>query len=225
MITRKMTRRALAVFMLAAMIMSSVTVFSFGASNNKKMTAYTQVYVKGKYAYCLADKGIYRVNLKTDQVKRISKKISADEGNYQYFKLYKGYIYYEGFGTAAKSFYRVKTSGKKFKKLGKVFDFAISKGKIYYTAFSDKTGGEVDMQMSLSGKNKRRSAYHPKPKFKASNKKGYKVKSITEKDYETTDNNGVTWHIRETGDYLVTPQGKKIRLWEGEGESEEKDVE
>ena len=82
MITRKMTRRALAVFMLAAMIMSSVTVFSFGASNNKKMTAYTQVYVKGKYAYCLADKGIFRVNLKTDQVKRLSKKISADEGNY-----------------------------------------------------------------------------------------------------------------------------------------------
>lgn len=220
MITRKMTRRALAVFMLAAMIMSSVTVFSFGASNNKKMTAYTQVYVKGKYAYCLADKGIYRVNLKTDQVKRLSKKISADEGNYGSFKLYKGYIYYDGWGPAAKSFYRVKTSGKKFKKLGRVFDFAISKGKIYYTAFSDKTGGEVDMQMSLSGKNKRRSAYHPKPKFKASNKKGYKVKSITEKDYETTDNNGTTWHIRIIGDYLVTPQGKKIRLCEGASEEE-----
>ena len=76
------------------------------------------------------------------------------------------------------------------------------------------------MQMSLSGKNKRRSAYHPKPKFKASNKKGYKVKSITEKDYETTDNNGTTWHIRIIGDYLVTPQGKKIRLCEGASDME-----
>ncbi len=202
---KKKTKFAVTFALVLALLLSSV-VTSYAASGTKKMTLYTDVIKSGKYAYCCTYNGIYRVNLKTKKVKQILK----DDGTFDVnppdsMKLYKGYIYYTTAAPMGSTLGRVKTNGKNNRLLASIWDYAISKNKIYYTGydFENENPDGIKRVMSLNGKNEKKCSYEVINKYKRSNKKGYKVitkiKPIDE--YESID----TY-------YLVTPNKKKIKL-------------
>ena len=66
-----MKKKITAIIQMATQMVGCVTVASFGASHKKKMTSYYEVLKKGNTVYCSAGNGIYKVNLKKRQAKRL----------------------------------------------------------------------------------------------------------------------------------------------------------
>ena len=205
-------RRLLATVLMTALVFTSFTVVSFGGSGTKKMTVYDEVVVSGNYAYCSAAPGIYRVNLKTNKVKRIvdNSEYYTITGPLFGMKVHKGYLYYMGTGGIGSPLHRVKKSGGKTKYLCVVDDYAIKKGKIYYQAFDVDKDKSVKKVMKLNGKNKKKSSYKVKNKYKKSNKKGYKVKYVKtgKKEYSAD----LEDYVPVVKAYLVRPGKKNVLL-------------
>ena len=188
--------------LVAAMIASSMMV-SFAATGSKTVysTTYNEVIKGSTYAYCSTGKGLYRVNPKTNKIKRIASAASP-WASPATMKLYKGYIYYTAGDGVNNMLYRVKTNGKNKKFLGNVANYAIKNKTIYYThyTYNEDTGREVPQhkKMSLTGKNKKKTVYKVYMKNKATNKKGYRVKTVE-------SSNKLTY-------YLVKPNKKRVKL-------------
>ena len=195
------------VAVLALSIVSSSVCLSFGAS--PKISKAYDVIKKGKYVYCCAYNGIYRVNIKTGGKKRIVKEKAPGIHRPSSMVLYKGYLYYIDEAVIGASLYRVKTTGKNKKFLASVYNFAVKKSGIYYTAPNRDFDKVVKRKMKLNGKNKRKSAYRVKTKYKRSNNRGYYVKDkVTvlskEYDYELEG----YWKKTRTDEYLITPSNR-----------------
>ena len=209
--TLKKHHSVLVVIMIVVLLTTVVPVSSVSAkTKTMKMTLYDQVIKKGKYAYC-CDKGlIYKVNLKTNKVKKLIK-----SPNYRSnMKLYKGYIYYNDF-TWGSSIHisRVKTNGKANKYLAWQTDemgYVIKGKRIYYRdiEWNEDTDEEsrVTYSIKLNGKNRKKVKYRVKPIYKNTNKKGYKV--IVKRSSDFDDFDGTGYMIS----YLKKPNGKRIRL-------------
>lgn len=208
----KKVRLATILAVVVALIFSSMTV-SYAASKTKTMTVYTEVVKKGNYAYCAARNGIHRVNLKTGARKRIVKfNKDSPAGGPSCMKLHKGYLYYELDGMMTQGLYRIKLNGTGRKYLAEIWDYTISKGKIYYTTYNYKNDKAAKRVMSLNGKNKKKSSYNVKQRYKSTNATGYRVKTElkkTEKEYFNEESCEVIEHYTE---YLTTPNGEKIKL-------------
>ena len=214
----KKIRRVVSVLLIALMFVSVAAPQTFAASKTKKMKTYMTI-VSGDYAYCNTYKGIYRVNLKTKHKKLL---VKVENPNLEYItgmKLYNGCIYYlvDPYSTYYDEddnniLYSIKTTGKAKRKLGEVWDYAISKNTIYYSVMTSYEPFECKYkQMKLNGKNKKKSSYKPKMIYKESNKKGYYVDRVLEDSYyEETEYDLL---LNETyTEYLVRPKGKKIML-------------
>ena len=195
--------RILIIAALAAALIASSMMVSFAAAGSKKIssTTYNKVIKGSTYAYCSTGKGIYRVNTKTNKVKKIASAPSP-YASPATMKLYKGFIYYCAGDGVNNMLYRVKTNGKNKKYLGSVADYAIKNKTIYYThyTYNEDTGREVPQhkKMSLTGKNKKKTVYKVYMKNKATNKKGYRVKTVE-------NSNKLTY-------YLVKPNKKRVKL-------------
>ena len=189
--------------LVAAMIASSMMV-SFAATGSKTVysTTYNEVIKGSTYAYCSTGKGLYRVNPKTNKIKKISSEGMPDIEPVA-MKLYKGYIYYLVGDGINNCLYRVKTNGKNKKFLGNVANYAIKNKTIYYThyTYNEDTGREVPQhkKMSLTGKNKKKTVYKVYMKNKATNKKGYRVKTVEKSSGKCIY-------------YLVKPSKKRVKL-------------
>ena len=189
---------------LAAALIASCMMVSFAAtgSNTVYSTTYNEVIKGSTYAYCSTGKGLYRVNPKTNKVKRIASAPSP-YASPATMKLYKGYIYYTAGDGVNNTLYRVKTNGKYKRRIGSVADYAIKNGTIYYTYYSYDYDAEKEVilhkKMSLLGKNKKKTSYKVSMKTRNTNKTGYRVKEV-----EKPDGTCVA--------YLVKPNKKKVRL-------------
>lgn len=199
----KRARFLIVITLVVSMIASSMIV-SFAASDSKtkKMTTYGEVIKSGKYAYCSTGKGIIRVNLKNNSVKRIVKTNFAGM-NPMEMKLYKGYIYYCLGDGVVNGLYRVKINGKNKKNVGSVQDYAISGKTIFYTTRDYDYDTEEELilheKMSLTGKNNSSTSYVVSMKSKRSNAKGYRIKHVEKANGKCVD-------------YLVKPNNKKVKL-------------
>ena len=164
------------------------------AGRTKKMTVYDEVLKSGNYAYCVTDgpldSGLYRVDLRTSEVKCLMKYAYGEGGSTGSMSLKKGYLYYTISDDMFRGLYRVKTTGGAKKRIGKLSGsnkYAISGSTIYYTAFHRNVFSPgVMKKMKLSGKNKRNAkGCKVKMTRKKTNNNGYKiVKVMAEKTYD-----------------------------------------
>lgn len=213
----RVASRITAVLLIVLMIVTAFTPEAMASSGKtKKMTVYTQVIVKGNYAYCIARLGLYKVNLKTGHKKRLVKNMmpEVDSGSVVTIKLHRGYLYYEAAGALCDNgLCRIKTSGKKDKYLGDVYNYAIKKNRIFYTTYGASDSVKKKKQMSLNGKHKRKSKFKVKNKYRKSNKKGYYVETVLLDETEDYDFDMDEWVIKEYYQYnLVMPGGRRIFL-------------
>lgn len=216
----RLTRMVTAVIMITVLIITMSAPQAQAASGKtKKMTVYDEVIVKGKYAYVSARLGIYKVNLKSGSARRIVK-AEMPEFNRKPsgMKLKRGYLYYFS-GTGAlndDTLYRIKTSGKKNKRLADAQAYAVGKKKIYYITYGLNPYKYKKKQMKLNGKSKKASRYKVKNKYKKSNKKGYYVSSTLTATYSNYEYDEYGDYYLVTTEkynyYLVTPSGKRIYL-------------
>lgn len=213
---REMIRTVLASVLIALMVITMTAPQTMAASGNKKkMTVYNEVIKKGKYAYCSAYKGIYRVNLKTGTKKRLVK-FNEGYGNYDLFAehmaIRKGYLYYIDYWVINGELRRVKTSGKGEKTLGQVRAYAVKGNTIYYTAFNENEK-TIKRKMKLNGKKVKRSSYKVDNKVKKTNAKGYRVNSVLNNSVSTYNCSYDGYDVTDYyTDYLVRPSGKRIKL-------------
>lgn len=167
------------------------------ASKTRTMKTYDAI-VKGKTVYCTDGHSIYKVNKKTKKVKKILKRVPVDEGIVDLKKSGK-YIYYIHGDTEGAFLCRVKASGGKEQKLTSIYSYVhgyyIKKGKVYAHYYDMTKDKDVKRVMKPNGKGKKITSVKAQNKHKASNKKGYKINSYTEKT-----------------SYLLLPKGKKIKL-------------
>ena len=190
--------------------LSNASRASAASSYTKKMTKYDQVIKKGSTVYCCDGFRIYKVNLKTGKVKKLTKVYDMLHG----MKLYKGYIYYEDWGNGTgNDIRRVKKNGKGNKEIcfqNCTDKYAIKGSKIYYEYEVDEWTNESTVKvMKLNGKSKKyANEYTVKNTTKKSNSKGYRVKVKETKGFDY-------WPGSEKGSvttYLIKPNGKKIKL-------------
>ncbi|MBR3199996.1 MAG: hypothetical protein IKG17_01485 [Mogibacterium sp.] len=202
----KLVRSLIASLLMAMMVVSlSAPEAMAKSSKTKTMTAYNQVVVNGSYAYCSANGGLYKVNLKTGEKKLFVQPYDSESGTaIDSMKLYKGYLYYIDGSDVNSLLHRIKLSGKNKKALGNVVSYAISNGKIYYK-IRNKSEKIVKKSMKLNGSNKKKSRYNVKMKGRKSNKKGYYINQVLT---HTDPHNNYEYYT----DYLVTPSGKRIAL-------------
>jgi len=203
--TMKKYRLVLLVFIIAALVTTLVPVsFASAKTKTKKMKVYDQVIKKGKYVYCSDNYSIYKVNLKTNKVKRLTKPSSAFT-----MKLHGQFIYYQKMTWGMSNYLcRVKTSGKSNKVLvskDDSLDYVISGKRIYYNTLDDDDKRRV-YSIKLNGKNKKRANCKVKRIDKKTNKKGYKVINKESSDFDDFDGTGYVVS------YLKKPNGKKVKL-------------
>lgn len=201
-------RYVIVLSLIIALIFTS-TVASFGASGTKKMTAYNKVVKKGNTAYCADNYAIYKVNLKTGGVKRLT---GLNMAGMFGMKLHKGYLYYEWYSNGTPlGLNRVKTNGKNNKMLvmgneGPMM-YAIS-GKKVYCQYYDGNMKKVRQSMTLKGKNIKKTSTKVKTTYKDSNAKGYTVITNETSGFGSYIDGGTGYAIS----YLRKPNGKLIRL-------------
>ena len=212
-----MIRIILASILIAMLVITMTAPQAMAASGGtKKMTVYNEVIKKGKYAYCSAYHGIYKVNLKTGTKKRLVA-FNDRYGNYdlyaEYMAIRKGYLYYIDYWVINGHLHRVKISGKGKKSLGQVNAYAIKGNKLYYTRWSDNGEKILKKRMKLNGKKKRKSSFNVDNKVKKTNAKGYRVKSALNDSVWVYDYQGGGYIVTEYyTQYLVKPSGKRIKL-------------
>lgn len=194
--------RILCLTLTITLVAGCFTTVSFGASKTKKMTVYSNCIKSGKMVYCATGSGVYKVNVKTKGKKKLC-------GGYNVgcLKLYKGYLYFTNTAdSGASNIWRVKTNGKKKKKLANGGRYAIKGKRIYYYGESYDKYGDIKKtfkrSMKRNGKNKKKSKYKVKNTVKKTNKKGYKI--VYTYKFDENDNQVVRY-------YLKTPS-KKIYL-------------
>ena len=177
----------------------------------KPTKVYNQVIKSGKYAYCNAGNGIFRVDLKSGKIK----KLVNDPGVYGHYgrMAKKGkYLYYIRYSTDFRAeFFRVKTSGGKVKQLagflsqnGFVTKYMIKGKKIYYQEQYNLT--RTNKVMKLNGKSKKNSNRKAKWKIGTSNKAGYSI--IKKYGVESAD----TGSLLPIQYWLKVPGGKTYYL-------------
>lgn len=212
--TSKKIRIAVVLGVVMALIISSMGV-SYASSGTKTMTVYCEVIVKGGYAYCAANRGIYRVNLKTGDKKRIVKETGDPfEPGPGAMKIHKGYLYYSNIYPDRAFLYRVKLNGTNNKRLAEIdFKYAISKGKIYYECLSKDRVKTLKKVMKLNGKSKKKSSYKVKQINRRSNKSNYKIKTVFVQDETVYDEHYDDYIVlKRYAEYLTTPDGRSIKL-------------
>ena len=217
-------KKTRALTIIIAAILSLTVAFvpsdSHAASKKVKKATLYNVIVKGGYAYCAVENGIYKVHLK----KKTKKRLTSTGGCYTaYMRYYKGYLYYV-FGEPMPDLYRIKTSGKQKKRLVRFINsFALSNGKLYYNKYNNWSDKRTLKRVAkLNGKKVKKSKYRVKNTWKKSNKKGYKIVSSLNKrvllDKERYyDEEEETYYYEYSyaeyyTDYLVTPKGERISL-------------
>lgn len=192
-----MRKKIIACIMALAIAVAFMPTSAF-AGSKIKMTAYDQVYVSGKTAYCAGARGLYKVTLKKGKVKKVKVLFSAGRAEYpeaQVFSMKKKgkYIYFLRMMNDGTWLYRVNTSGKNKKLLVyQCCDYAIKGKKIYYEQYWEDHNKKYVMK--LNGKNKKRTSTYARLKTKRSNKSGYKMYSRVKGSY--------------VQDFLITPKGK-----------------
>ena len=199
----KWLKRSIILMLSFVMVLTSAVFPAFAASKKTlKMTVYTEVLVKGGYAYCCSVKGIYKVNLKTHSVKRLVKQPVPEFCSFSNLRYHKGFLYFENLSDSiGGDLYRVKLSGKSKKNLGyNMGDYYLKKSKLFYETYNDDPEKPYCIKMKLNGKNKKKvSSYKVRCREKRSNKKGY---SIVMKELN-----------EDTTQYLLKlPSGKRIKL-------------
>ena len=177
-----MKKRIIALLLVSLMIVSVMPSTSYAASGTKKTTLY-YCYKSGDTVYCSGLHHLYKVNLKTRQVKVLNSP-QCYAGS---FKLKGKYLYCAGNGQSAETgvIYRVNTKTGSYKMLARrtflrpaTNGFAISGSKIYYSTISWRKDGSEKLTkrvMSLSGKSKKKSKQKIKVKKKDTNNSSYKV--------------------------------------------------
>ncbi|MBQ9014506.1 MAG: DUF5050 domain-containing protein [Firmicutes bacterium] len=192
-----MRRRA--ILILTAVIVAAAFMPATAFAKTKTSTVYSQVVKKGKYVYCASYAGLYRVNVKTNKVKKLS---SDDAGR---MKLSGKYIYYISYtsGTLT-NLCRVKKTGGGHRQLAVNVDkYKIEKKKIYCNDHHYYEGKETWRVMKLNGKNKKKSKVKVRMNVKMTNAGKYSVVNKFMDDYDA-DYNVLC--------YLKKPNGKTVYL-------------
>lgn len=180
--------------MILVALMVAVMFFPQPASAaTKSMKVYNQTIKIKSYVYCTDEQNVYRVNIKSGQVKMLTANMTYNAERTIYAMKSKGkYIYFidgSDYYTGA-TIMRVKKSAthsnKKLAHTDGLIAYAISKSKIYY--YSDD-GKRV---MKLNGKSNKKTKVKAKMTQKNRNAKGYSV---------VTYNDGSTFES-----YLKTPK-------------------
>lgn len=168
------------------------------AASKKKSVAYTDAYKIGNIVYCNAEYFFCSIDLRTGNVKYHSRDKFLHYSDFQK----RGRYLYSITQTSGALNYLVRIdlkTGKKKTLARDVFDYKLTKKKIYYShIYYDKKWNEVpcNMVMKRNGKAKHRTKVKVKMKRKKSNAKGYRVYSHgVEVDDET-------YYI---DNYLITP--------------------
>ena len=195
-----------------------------------KATVYDDVLKNGNYAYCLAaynglESRLYKVNLKTGKVTRLTGKMLNPKG----MKYRKGYLYFASGSTDTDegALYRIGVKSKKKKKLAQVSVmyspyYVLGKNKIYYKHVKydwDKdTFIRKYKQMNYDGSGKK---YNKNITIKMSHKKsnatGYRLRYVEHKG-ETYYDEDWDEYVTEIyyKCYLIKPDGSKIYLCKAE---------
>ena len=208
-VRKTIAARIMVVIMVAMMIVvGAMPEVMAGSSKTKSMTKYDRVIVKGHIAYCCDGYNVFRVNLKTNKVKKLTKTMFSVHG----MKYYKGYIYYEEWGGGTgNTIYRVKARGGGRKKLASQNgsdDYVITKSKIYYDTYGGWNSDKRHLkQMNLNGTGKQKSKIKIKNKSKDSNKSGYSVAVKESSNFDWWDD-GKGY----ANSYLIKSNGKKVKL-------------
>jgi hypothetical protein len=202
---KKRSTSILVIMILAAVLILSSITTSFAGDGPVTMTLYNDVVKKGNYAYCCDEWSLFKVNLKTGKVKRLTSK-NVPIGD---ISVHGKYVYYMTYttGTVA-GVRRVRNDGKYDKELcfeNELMGYVIIKSRIYYT-YTDDNYNYVMKSMKLNGTNKKTSYYDIKNTSKRSNAKGYKVIKVKSSSFDPYEGKGY-----ETF-YLKKPNGKKIKL-------------
>ena len=201
-----MKKRITAIILIATLILGCFTVVSFGASPKKTMKVFNEVVKKGNTVYCSAGDGIYKVDLKTNQAKRLVWLDTEINGTACGMKLHKGYLYYIEPGPLLSNLYRIKTNGTGRKYLALIRSYAISKNKIYFNSYNFDKNKETRRQMKLNGKSKKKGKYTVKNKYMKTNKNGYGI--YTQKNGTAVEYfDGDPYTVFKYTDYLKTPNG------------------
>ena len=206
-------KKAIRILLSVILVLTLVPVNA--SAQTKPTKVYSQAIKSGNIVYCIAGSGIYGVNLKTNEIKKIVK----HPGEYRYYRTMTkkgGYLYYIHGGTdVSAELFRVKTSGGKPKQLAGfsskftyVTKFMIKGKKIYYKEVNDSTGKRYTKVMKLNGKSKKSTGKKVKWKKLESNKTGYRV---VEEDINLSDNN---YYSTLNKYWLEIPSGKKYYLGE-----------
>lgn len=214
---KKITRvMAVVMMMIVAVTFTAPESYAAGGKT-KRMTVYN-TYVKGNYAYCSGDEGLYKINITTGaKVLLVDCSKEVIGSSISGIHIHKGYIYYmkSQHNKTTDMLWRIKTNGKAKKKLGEVSYYAVSKNKIYYSVESGSHGKFRNRQMKLNGKSKRSSKYKVRNKFKETNKKGYSVEIVTLSTEKDEDGEVKVAHMAEC---LMLPGGNRVIIskWDDE---------
>lgn len=204
-----------------ALITAFITAIAFMPSpayaQTAKQTKMYEVYKVKNTVYCCGDTGLYKLKVKSGKVVSKTRLVKADQYS-PIFQLHKKgkYIYYLA-GTSGTTSYicRVKIKTKKRQTLANLGDygngFSIDGKWIYYAKSNPKfdesefdydylseeeliAQSQIKMRMRLNGNDKQRTGVSCDPKYKRSNKDGYKVVRRYKEDC--------------CKEYLKTPKGK-----------------
>ena len=195
-----------------------------------KTTVYDKVLKNGNYAYCIASydgmwKRLYKVNLKTGKVTRLTGKMILARG----MKYRKGYLYFAtgSTDTDVGNLYRVGVKSKNKKRLAQISVTSnpycvLGKNKIYYKYakynWENNTTFRKYKQMNFDGSGKKDNKNITiKMSHKNSNATGYRlqyVKKYGETYYDEDWDEYVTEIYYKC--YLVKPDGSKIYLCRAE---------
>lgn len=173
-----MKKRLISIMIILVLMITLFTPMSYAVSGTKKTTVY-KIIKSGNSVYCSMGGRIYRVNLKTENVKILTKNATEPV-----MKLKGKYLYYSNrsYGIDGCNLYRIYLKTNKQKKLAKNIEwlgFAIRGKRIYYSALSSNSMNATPKyrkkSMRLNGKNKSKSKYKGKAVVKKSNVSGYKT--------------------------------------------------
>lgn len=199
---------ALILMIAVALFCSFILTQTPSHAATKPTKVYNQVIKSGNNVYCIAGTGIFKVNLKSGNIKKIVKS-PGDYGHYRQMCKKGKYLYYIKGGTDVRAdLYRVSINGGKTKHLAGninkgrfVMKYMIKKKRIYYTEHNDGSGKNTTKKMKLNGKSKKKTKTKVRWAKKKTNCSGYYVEAIA---YEPSIGSDYYEMVQY---YLVTPGG------------------
>lgn len=197
------TIRVTTIFIIIMTMLLGCSTSSFASSKTKSMNVYNDAYKIGSTVYCCDDYSIYKVNLNTKSVKKLTSPSVSGVGK---MKPYGNYVYFvEWSEGTSNSIARVKKAGGSYKSLTSMQEddrYAISKYRIYYKTMSYYSDRIVSRSMKLDGTSDKSSTYGVKNRVYRTNTKGYYTYNIESSDFDPYEGTGYVTT------YLVTPNGK-----------------